>query len=176
MIINRAWSMPDKWTFQIKPIAELVARYVGDGKGWIDPFAGETSPAEITNDLNPDRPAKYHLDALDFLKQLDGQYKGVLFDPPYSQRQVKECYEGLGRGFTMRDGQIANRWTDEKVEIKHLIKPGGIALSFGWNSQGIGVLNGFEIVEILLVAHGAGHNDTIVTVERKIQAGFKCSL
>ena len=39
--INRAWSMPSRWTFTIPPIAELLARYVGDGKGWIDPFAGE---------------------------------------------------------------------------------------------------------------------------------------
>jgi len=28
--------MPNKWTFQIKPIAGLLARYVGDGKGWVD--------------------------------------------------------------------------------------------------------------------------------------------
>jgi len=39
-------------------------------------------------------------------------------------------------------------------------------ISFGWNSGGIGKTNGFEILEILLVAHGA-HNDTICTVERK---------
>lgn len=51
MIINRVWAMPNKWTFQIQPITELIKRYVGDGKGWIDPFAGMTSPAEITNDL-----------------------------------------------------------------------------------------------------------------------------
>ncbi len=43
--------MPSMHTFTIKPIRELVGRYVKDGKGWIDPFAGENSPAEITNDL-----------------------------------------------------------------------------------------------------------------------------
>lgn len=164
--------MPNKWTFQIPPIADLLARYVGDGKGWIDPFAGETSPAEITNDLNPDRPAKYHLDALDFLKQLNGQYKGVLFDPPYSLRQVKECYEGLGRDFTMADSQDVGRWTLIKREISKLIITGGIALSFGWNSQGIGKQNGFEINEILLICSGGAHNDTIVTVERKVQSNM----
>jgi len=55
MIINRVWAMPNKWTFTIKPIAELLARYVGDGKGWVDPFAGKNSPAELCNDLNPFR-------------------------------------------------------------------------------------------------------------------------
>ncbi len=76
--------MPNKWTFKIQPIAKLLAKYVGTGNGWIDPFAGENSPAEITNDLNPKRPAKYHLHAEDFAKQLEGKWKGVLFDPPYS--------------------------------------------------------------------------------------------
>ena len=75
--------MPSHHTFKIKPIAELVNRYVGDGIGWIDPFAGENSPAEFTNDMNPEKPAKFHLHAKEFAAQLGGIYKGVLFDPPY---------------------------------------------------------------------------------------------
>jgi hypothetical protein len=43
IIYNRVWAMPNKWTFQIQPIRELIYKYVGDGKGWIDPFAGENS-------------------------------------------------------------------------------------------------------------------------------------
>jgi len=31
---------------------------------------------------------------------------------------------------------------------------------------------GFELIEILLVCHGSDHNDTIVTVERKVQSNF----
>ncbi len=50
-----------------------------------------------------------------------------------------------------------------------MIKVGGYAISFGWNSSGFGKKRGFEIIEILLVAHGGRHNDTIVTVERKVQ-------
>ena len=171
MLINRVWAMPNCWTFKIRPIADLLARYVGDGKEWFDPFSGMFSPASVTNDLNPESKALYHFDALDFLKQLKGQFKGVLFDPPYSLRQVKECYEGLGRDFTMADSQVGS-WTQHKMEIANLVKPGGLALSFGWNSQGIGKQNGFEIIEILLVCHGGAHNDTIVTVEKKTQSDF----
>ena len=40
-------------------------------------------------------------------------------------------------------------------------------MCFGWNSNGVGKVRGFEIIEILLIAHGGSHNDTIVTVERK---------
>jgi hypothetical protein len=163
--------MPNRWTFQIPPIAELVARYVGNGKGWIDPFAGMTSPAEITNDLNPDSPAKFHLDALDFLKQLQGKYRGVLFDPPYSYQQMKECYSEIGTG-EITSRHATNFYGDLRGVIENIIIPGGCALSFGWNSIGMGKTHGFKIEEILLVCHGRMHNDTICTVERKINSSM----
>lgn len=164
--------MPNKWTFQIKPIAELLARYVGNGKGWIDPFAGMTSPAEITNDLNPTSLAKFHLDALDFLRQLKGEYEGVIFDPPYTPRQVKECYNSVGRHMEQDDALLGYKRGQYKALISPLIKPNGIAISCGWNSVGMGKKFGFQIIEILLVCHGSDHNDTIVTVERKIQSNL----
>lgn len=168
MIINRVWAMPNRWTFQIKPIAELLARYVGDGRGWIDPFAGMYSPAEIRNDLRECCNAEYHLDALDFLRGLNGnKYKGILFDPPYSLHQMKECYDSVGRKMTGREA--TEFYGDLRKVIKNIIIPGGIGISFGWNSIGLGKTHGFEIIEILLVCHGRAHNDTIVTVERKIQ-------
>ena len=171
MKIDRVWSMPNKWTFSIKPIRELVYRYVGNGKGWVDPFAGMNSPVEFTNDLNPEMPTTYHLKALDFVKELNGLYSGVLFDPPYSGRQVKECYNSLNIK-VQRDDTNAFFYWSVKREIGKKIKSGGYAISFGWNSNGFGNKLGFELLEVLLVAHGASHNDTIVTVERKIKGLF----
>lgn len=55
------------------------------------------------------------------------------------------------------------------VEIARVIKPNGLCLSFGWSTNGLGKKRGFEIIEILLVAHGGNHNDTIVTIEKKVQ-------
>jgi hypothetical protein len=159
--------MPNKWTFQIPPIAQLLARYVGDGKGWIDPFAGMSSPAEFTNDVDPHSPAQSHIDALEFVKQLTGQYKGLLFDPPYSLHQMKECYDAIGRRMTGREA--TEFYGDFRKAVKGKIISGGISISFGWNSIGMGKTHGFEIIEILLVCHGRVHNDTIVTVERKVQ-------
>ena len=167
--------MPNKWTFQIPPIAELLARYVGDGKGWIDLFAGESSPAEYTNDIDPGRKAKYHLEATDFARGLNGNVTGILFDPPYSLEQCKRVYENVGRKFTMRDGQICGRWTELKDILSRKLITGGYAISLGWNSEGFGIGRGFQLEEILLVAHGSGHNDTICTVERKVQEAMKLS-
>ena len=163
MKINRVWAMPSIWTFSVPHISELVNRYVGDGKDWADPFAGENSPAEITNDIEG-RSAKYQLDALDFLKTLkDTSLNGVLFDPPYSVEQCLRRYTPKFKGTAGR----AEYWARCKDEISRTIMLGGEALSFCWDSTGMGAKRGFEIIEILLVCHGACHNDTICTVEKK---------
>ena len=164
MIIERTWAMPNKETFKIKPIYNLIGKYC-DGENWADPFAGDNSPAEYTNDLNPTKKAKAHLDAEAFCRTLPEKLDGVLFDPPYSLTQLKQCYEGYGMAMSQN---VAQRFPQNIKEIiAPKIKPGGYAITFGWNSQGFGKNLGFRIIEILLVAHGRSHNDTIVTVETK---------
>ncbi len=168
MIMNNEFAPPNKWTFTIKPIAELLKAYVKDGKGWIDPFAGENSPAEHTNDMNPERKAKYHMEAEEFCKKAEGDFEGILFDPPYSYRQVSEHYKILGKKASALDTS-ANFTARVKNAISNKIKVGGYAICFGWNSVGFGKGRGFKKIEILLVTHGSSHNDTICTVEQKVQ-------
>lgn len=166
MIIERKWAMPNRWTFCIKPVKELLDQEL-DGGLWIDPFAGLYSPATIKNDLNPDTPADYHLDAQDFLKLFkDGSVDGVLCDPPYSPRQVRECYDGIAGGLKW-DGRC-NFWSDMKNECARVLRPGGKAICFGWNSMGLGINRGFAMQKILLIPHGGSKNDTICTVEVKM--------
>jgi len=168
MIITRAWAMPNHNTFSIKPIEILIDKYINENK-WLDPFS-RNSPFKnktITNDLNTEFEADYHLEALDFLKQFDdNSIDGVLFDPPYSPRQISECYKNVGRKVHMEDTQ-SSFYTERKKEVARIVKSKGIVISFGWNSGGIGKTLGFELQEILLVAHGGAHNDTICTVEIK---------
>ena len=92
----------------------------------------------------------------------------VLYDPPYSPRQVSESYKNLGRTVNMETTQ-ASYWSKQKDEIARILKPNGICISCGWNTNGVGKTRGFEQIEILLVAHGGNHNDTIITVERKMK-------
>lgn len=167
MTIERKWAMPNKWTFTIKPIADLLKEEVTEGL-WCDPFAGENSPADITNDINQERPATHHLDALEFLKsQPSDHFDGVLFDPPYSITQAKQCYEGHGMELLDTKPTSMKYWGDCKTEIARILKPRGKAVCFGWTSMGIGINRGFEMTRILLVPHGGSKNDTIVTVEIK---------
>lgn len=165
--IERKWSMPNKNTFDIKPIKELLKKEVDNSKLWIDPFANKNKIATITNDLNPEYDTTYHMDALEFLKMFDdNSVDGVLYDPPYSPRQVSECYKHIGYNVTQETTR-ASFWGNHKKEISRIVKPGGKVITFGWNSGGIGMKYGFEIKNILLVPHGGWHNDTICTVEIK---------
>lgn len=167
MKIERKWAMPNKWTFTIKPIKELLDEEVTDGL-WCDPFAGMNSPAQVTNDLRPEMPTTHHMDALEFLKSLEtGKYDGVLFDPPYSITQAKQCYEGVGMDLLEVKPTSMKYWGDCKTELVRVLKLGGKAICFGWTSMGVGINRGFEMQRILLVPHGGSKNDTIVTVEIK---------
>ena len=140
--------MPNKKTFTIKPFKNLIAAELGSS--YIDPF-----------------PYPFKQDAIDYLKTIPNNSENYLvFDPPYSQRQLKEKYHSNGISF--EHPMNASYWSKCKVEISRIIKSSGKVISFGWNSGGIGEKYGFKITKIVLVAHGGQHNDTIATVEVKI--------
>jgi len=170
IIIERTWAMPNKWTFTIKPIKELLMEEMGNSyirgknkwvKGWADPFAGYNSLACCQNDLDKEAPAQWHKDALIFLKDLaTNSLEGILYDPPYSITQARQ--------YGKKEFSSMKYWADCKNEIARIIKPGGKVICFGWNSMGLGKNRGFEMKRILLVPHGGSKNDTIVTVEIKL--------
>jgi len=79
MEIKRKWCMPNKRTFTIKPIKELISKY-DIYKTKLDLF-----------------PYPYVQDVLVTLSLQNNESNDlVLFDPPYSPRQLKECYENRG--------------------------------------------------------------------------------
>ena len=145
-IIKREWAMPNKWTFKIKPIKELLIKY-NVGQGWIDPFCGYNSPAEYKNDLNPNNKfAQYNLEAL---------------------TQVARSYNNIGLKFKSKENPTGG-FPKGKKKISELLKKNQHCISFGWNTCGLGKKNNMEIVEILIVCHGGNRNDTLVVVEKKI--------
>ena len=163
--------MPSKWTFEIIPIRQFVHKYINDNV-WIDPFAGFNSPANITNDLNTDAPTDYHLEAEDFMKTVEPDFYGCIFDPPYSLVQVSKSYASLGLRFYGKANPTGSFPRVRNI-ISEKIQIGGIVLHFGWNSNGFGKGRNFEILEILLVAHGGNRNDTICMAERKVSKQLK---
>ncbi len=146
IVIDRIWAMPNKKTFQIKPIKELLKEEMPIGARVLDPF-----------------PFEYKEDATDMMNKINNEtYNYAVFDPPYSPRQLKECSKRKGEYDTN-----ASTWSNWKDLLSRKIKIGGKVISFGWSSQGMGINRGFEIQRILLVPHGGQHNDTIVVVEIK---------
>ena len=144
---ERYWCMPNHKTFTIKPFKDLIADELGSN--YVDPF-----------------PYPFKQDAIEYLKTIpENSVDHLVFDPPYSQKQLKEKYHSNGLSFN--HPMNASYWSNCKKEISRVVKRSGKVISFGWNSGGIGTKYGFNITKIVLVAHGGQHNDTIATVEVK---------
>lgn len=170
---HREFCMPDANTFSLRPVEALLQRWVIGLGCVVDPFARNSSIADLTNDIDPNSSASSHMEATEFLDGLIGRgviADAVLLDPPYSPRQMSESYKNAGRKVGMSETQNARLYKECKDRLTQILKPDGIAVCCGWNSMGFGLTRGFEMLEILLVTHGTAHNDTIVTVERRAPA------
>lgn len=158
------WAMPNRWTFQILPIKRFLERWLEGCEIIVDPFCGTSTLATHRNDLG-----QGGLDAeeycLSLMPELEGLADAILFDPPYSPRQIAECYRSIGKECSTRDTQNAALYGRVRKALAPLLRSGGIALSFGWQSSGFG--KAWPTEEIMLVQHGGAHNDTICVSQRK---------
>jgi hypothetical protein len=169
-ICERVWAMPNANTFEVEPIGQLVKWHVYRSKVSIDPFARNSRICTFTNDLNPNTCAEYHMEAVEFLKMLvvrGVEADCIVIDPPYSPHQITEVYQQIGLKASQEDTQNARLLANCREEVNKLTMPGSVVIFCGWNSAGMGLRYDFELERVLLVCHGGGHNDTIVTVERK---------
>ena len=80
---------------------------------------------------------------------------------------MSECYKKVGLDKGMGQSQNAALYKNTRDALIPLLSRDAIVLSFGWNSSGMGVKRGFEIIEILLCCHGGAHNDTICIAEKR---------
>lgn len=166
-------------------IKKLINKYLDAspaGSVWIDPFANAScfnSRMKYTNDINPAFATTHHMDALAFLKQFaDSSVDGVLFDPPYTIHQINEVYAGFG------DDKPVKQATAYYSEISRICKPKACVISLGFTACGVPAeltrdlllrklekkkkrKTHFEKCEMLVVAHGGGHNATIIVVDKR---------
>jgi hypothetical protein len=164
--------MPNKNTFDIPAIGKFVQERLVVSKVSVDPFARDKRWATYTNDLNPATAAEFHVDATCFLTELadaGAVADLVIIDPPYSPRQVKECYDSIGQKMEQDDALLGKKRGEMKKVIARLVPIGGVVLHFGWNTVGMGIKLGYEQEEILIVCHGSDHNDTICLAERRVK-------
>lgn len=157
--------MPNPYTFEMKPIANLISKWISPDMDVADPFAGKSKIAKYSNDLAVS--GKNSIEWLEELVKSGIHVDAVLLDPPYSPRQITEVYKSIGLKASSTDTQNAKLYSECRKLLNMILKPGGIALSFGWNSSGWGKKYNYKMLELLLVYHGGAHNDTICLVERK---------
>jgi len=168
--MSRVWAMPNADTFDVEPIHNFVWKYLHESNVSIDPFARNKRWATYTNDLNPETSSEYHMDAEEFLVKIHGDgIRGdlLIFDPLYSPRQIAECYKSIGKEVSTEETQNAALYARVRRAIPQVLTDSAVVLSFGWNSCGMG--KGYALEEVMLVAHGGGHNDTICIAERRLQ-------
>ena len=145
----------------------------------VDPFARESFTTNleycITNDLNITMPTDYHLEFKDFsrvMREKGFTFDLMLFDPPYSLRQLKDQYDGIGKDLEL--WQTQNMWREGKDVFAKLIKPGGYVISFGWTTSGFGRKRGFVKREVHVLEQVAREDRyaLLVTVEQKTQTSL----
>lgn len=158
--------MPNPNTFSILPIQRFVKRWLYGRTRIVDPFARDSKYATITNDISTKTSATYHMRATDFIDEMvkNGErFDAILFDPPYSPRQISECYQSEGLKVTQTDTQLSAMTKNCRKKFTELAVDGCVCLTFGWQTVSIG--EGWKMEEILLVPHGGAHNDTICTAQ-----------
>ena len=121
-------------------------------------FTEDYSTVDLRNNLNPNIPAAYHLDAEHFVEQL--KEKVFLVDPPYSVRQANLHYDGFHFEH--------ERMKDLRRSMVNKLKLGGLIIMFGWSSVGMNDHVSFKRELTMIIAHGGYRYDTIVTIDRMV--------
>ena len=179
-ITNTPFDNPHIRKILDREIDLMMRRTKGKGLG-IDPFARESFTTKnenfITNDLNDEFDCHYNLEFKDFAKQLRLRVDHfklqkvdlVFFDPPYSLRQLKEHYDGIGEHLAL--WQTHNMWGEGKDHLAQIMDVGSRVVSLGWTTAGFGKKRGFEKVAVHVFEQVAREDrySLLVTVEEKVQ-------
>lgn len=133
----------------------------------VDPFARNCGlGGKFTNDIDPNTLAHHHMDAIEFIRHcysLHFTFKFMMFDPPFSERQSDEKYEGNLNIYSTPG------YVKEFFEVAiHLIEHGGYVLKFGYNSNR--PHPALDLVQGWIVPCGGNRNDVIVSLWIKRQS------
>jgi hypothetical protein len=174
-ITNTPYDNPHIRRILDKEIDRMMWRTEGTGLA-VDGFARESFVNDlecfITNDLNPAFNCDYNLEWKDFaytIQERGYQPDLVFFDPPYSLRQLKDHYDGIGKDLEL--WQTHNMWRAGKDAIASCMPVGSRVVSFGWTTAGFGQKRGFEKVAIYVFEQVAREERyaLLVTIEEKVQ-------
>lgn len=117
----------------------------------------------LRNDIDPETPAENHLDVFEFLATIPAEsLDAVIIDPPFSFNQAAKHYKNSA-GKCLGVGWIpaVRRLAGEKL------KRGGYMFCLGWDGNGAANREKFNLIEVIVCAHGQSRNATIMTIDQK---------
>lgn len=169
---------PSKWTFQSDKIRGWVTAE-DDGRAWwrgrvLNACAGRTKLAEyvdvaasnhvteiVRNDVDESIDADHHYDVCDIATHLDAHsFDTIVFDPPYSEYQANEHY----------DGQQVGRVAAAKRQFHRLLAPGGRVIQFGYTTTCMPRALRYERRAVAVFNTLGQQNDILGTVDEREHA------
>jgi len=163
MEIKRICQPLHRYTFKAPLIKEWVEQNCEDKV--LNLFAGITklNVDETRIDLDIETEPDYCMDALEFVNKrhelVVGCFNTIILDPPYAYRKSMEKYKG----------KVASPFKQLKDAIVDILCTNGIVITFGYHSNSMGKIRGFELEKVLLINHGGAQHDTIAIIERKVR-------
>lgn len=147
-----------RYTFESPKIKQWVEER---SKGKVlNLFAGKTklNLDEVRNDLDKEMLADYNKDALDFVREWQGEkFDTIILDPPYSYRKSMEMYKG----------NLNSRFKLIADGIPMILNEDGVVISFGYHSTFVGNIRKFRLKELCIFAHGGAQHCTIGIIEER---------
>lgn len=152
-------------TFTSEKIAGVIEQYIDDDDTVLNPCAGETPvPAgeEIRNDIDPAKPADYHVDAREVGEKVQQQVDVVTYDPPYSEHQAVHTW-----------GLEPEQWPEYQPvqrEVHPLVRDGGYLIQAGFSAVPLDTAIRSEYTrQAIVIANQLGRQDDwVLTVDQKL--------
>ena len=151
---------PNRWTFQSNKIREWVEERL-QGRV-LNACAGKTKLNHdheiVRNDIDEQRDADLHVDVVEIGDHFEaGSFDTIVFDPPFSEYQANEHY----------DGQQVGRVATAKTHFDELLRPGGIVIQFAFTTTCMPMEDGYQRQEAVIWNTLGQMNDYLSTVDKK---------
>ena len=131
----------------------------------LDPFARNCEVFSITNDIDKNTSAKFHLDALVFMEKFaslePNKIDLIWFDPPFSSRQSNEIYDGHVNVYT-DPSYMKNLY----ATIPRLLDKDGLFVRWGYNTNNP-CPDILKLETVFIFPQGANKNDVLVSIFRR---------
>lgn len=159
------FDLPSPDTLTIPVFRVAANEYLFDRKRVADLFARNCrlGTKGLRNDIDKNTKAEKHLDVFKFLEKIpEESLDAVIIDPPFSFNQAAKHYKNSA-GKCLGVGWIPA----VRREAGKKLKPGGIMICLGWDANGAGNKKLFDLIRVIVCAHGQARNATIMTIDKK---------